>query len=347
MIYKILRYLAQALAIYLIFRFMPELTTGDPNARLNNSDILMITLVIMLIYILFENLCNLYSDEKPNTIIPSNMTAQEKNNLCNSVCSINKEHMTSVTYNQPVNSLPINNQPVNTLPINNQPVNTLPIYNQPVSTLPINNQPVNTLPINNQPIHILPIDNQPISILPINNKPCTQPINNQPINILPINDEDSNYPPYPDNNHCNPNTLNNTQKLLMEEFLIYLQNKRKKPNSENSINCQMPNDGTRQNDGLVDNDMPYNDYNHIPVPNTMAVGYDSRDYEYGYSFLPPSQWYPQPPFPPVCVSEKQCPVCPVFTTGTPVDVKEWDDSRKIMPPDRFNINYAKKLNGGR
>ena len=82
LIYKILRYLAQALAIYLIFRFMPELTTGNPNTRLNNSDILIITVIIMLVYILFENLCNFYTDDKT---LSTDMSEYEKNNLCNSI----------------------------------------------------------------------------------------------------------------------------------------------------------------------------------------------------------------------------------------------------------------------
>ena len=79
----------------------------------------------------------------------------------------------------------------------------------------------------------------------------------------------------------------------------------------------------------------------------MATGYDSTDYEDGYSYLPPKDWYPQPPFPPVCVTDKQCPVCPVYTTGTPVDVKEWNDSIRITPPDNINTKFIKKLNAGR
>lgn len=39
----------------------------------------------------------------------------------------------------------------------------------------------------------------------------------------------------------------------------------------------------RRIDGDLDDDLPYTDYNHLPV----AAGYKSHDYEYGYSFLPP------------------------------------------------------------
>lgn len=100
----------------------------------------------------------------------------------------------------------------------------------------------------------------------------------------------------------------------------------------------------RCKDDIIDNEMEYSDYNHLPI----AEGYKSKDYEYGYSFLPPEKWYPQPPNPPVCVSEKKCPVCPVYTTGAPVDVKEWKSSTRVTPPDNYNVKYIKdKLNSGR
>lgn len=101
--------------------------------------------------------------------------------------------------------------------------------------------------------------------------------------------------------------------------------------------------GCRSRDDVITNEMPYTDYNHLPLAEQ-----NKGDFEYGYSFLPPEKWYPQPPVPPVCVAEKKCPVCPVFTTGTPVDVKEWNASRRIMPPDNINTDYIKeKLNSGR
>lgn len=102
--------------------------------------------------------------------------------------------------------------------------------------------------------------------------------------------------------------------------------------------------GTRSEDDLITSDIPYTDYHHVPIGDT----YKPSDFEYGYSFLPPEKWYPTPPFPPVCVSEKRCPINPVFTTGTPVDVKEWHSASKIMPPDGINTKYIKeKLNSGR
>ena len=73
-----------------------------------------------------------------------------------------------------------------------------------------------------------------------------------------------------------------------------------------------------------------------------------RSYEYGYSFIPPKHWYPPCKECPVCITDKKCPVCPVTTSGWPVDVKEWDNSRRVSPPDQINIDYVRdKLNAGK
>ncbi len=100
---------------------------------------------------------------------------------------------------------------------------------------------------------------------------------------------------------------------------------------------------TRSQVGVMDSQTQYTDYNILPV-----TPEDSRLYEYGYSFLPPEKWFPVPPHPPICVTEKKCPVCPVTTTGTPVDMKEWNDSRRITPGDMVNVDYVRDvLNAGR
>jgi len=64
----------------------------------------------------------------------------------------------------------------------------------------------------------------------------------------------------------------------------------------------------------------YADYNSLPASGGVTTG----GFENGYSFLPPSQWYPVPPHPPVCIPEKQCPVCPVYTNVETMDLLEWN-----------------------
>ena len=88
-------------------------------------------------------------------------------------------------------------------------------------------------------------------------------------------------------------------------------------------------------DNYLINDVNNYDYNHLPVPED----YDTNLYEYGYSFLPPEKWYPQPPNPPVCVTTKRCSVCPSLSQGTPIDVKEWNASRKITGPLKIDTRH--------
>lgn len=107
---------------------------------------------------------------------------------------------------------------------------------------------------------------------------------------------------------------------------------------------QITSNGSRAKDDVLKSETKYDVVTYHTVPQILNTG----SFEYGYSFLPPEKWYPTPPFPPVCVSEKQCPVCPVFTNGTNIDLKEWDSARRITPPDEINVKYIEdKLNSGR
>lgn len=103
-------------------------------------------------------------------------------------------------------------------------------------------------------------------------------------------------------------------------------------------------DDSRQIKGELIDEMPYSDYNHLPV----AAGYKSKDYEYGYSFIPPEKWYPQPVRPPICVTDNRAPVCPSLASGTPIDVKDFNYANRVTGPYKMNTEYIKdKLNSGR
>lgn len=90
--------------------------------------------------------------------------------------------------------------------------------------------------------------------------------------------------------------------------------------------------GKTRNDLLV-NQMIYSDFNRLPP------SFNDNDFEYGYSFLPPKDWYPLPPYPPVCVSNANTPVQPVYTDNTTMDLKDWHETQKITPPDSMNTAY--------
>lgn len=91
--------------------------------------------------------------------------------------------------------------------------------------------------------------------------------------------------------------------------------------------------GKTRNDILV-NEMIYSDFNRLPP------SFNDKDFEYGYSFLPPKDWYPLPPYPPVCVSNKNIPVQPVYLDTTTMDLKEWHETQKITPPDSINTAFV-------
>lgn len=103
-------------------------------------------------------------------------------------------------------------------------------------------------------------------------------------------------------------------------------------------------DNQRTITGTLDDEVPYGDYNHLP----MAAGYKSHDYEYGYNYIPPEKWYPQPVRPPICVTNFRSPVYASLANGTPTDVKEFYAADRITQPYRMNTAYVEqKLNSGR
>jgi hypothetical protein len=105
-----------------------------------------------------------------------------------------------------------------------------------------------------------------------------------------------------------------------------------------------PSSGSRIEDGILTSEMSYTDYNTLPV----GANVDTKLDDFSYTFLPPDKWYPIPPHPPICVAEKQCPVCPVTTTGTTTNLKEWSEASRVTPGDQINSNYVDgKINSGR
>jgi hypothetical protein len=105
-----------------------------------------------------------------------------------------------------------------------------------------------------------------------------------------------------------------------------------------------PSTGSRMENGILGSDMPYTDYNTLPI----GAKIDTKVDDFSYTFLPPDRWYPIPPHPPVCVAEKQCPVCPMNTSGTVAGLKEWGEVSRVTPGDQINSNYInEKINSGR
>jgi len=58
----------------------------------------------------------------------------------------------------------------------------------------------------------------------------------------------------------------------------------------------------------------------------------TNEWDQDYILLNTTKWAPSLRPPPVCKQEKECPVCPSITSGYPLNLKEFNSSRKITPP---------------
>jgi hypothetical protein len=83
------------------------------------------------------------------------------------------------------------------------------------------------------------------------------------------------------------------------------------------------------------NEMVYTNTNPF---NTVPLGTQL----YGYTYLPPENWFRAYERPPVCVTDQRCAVCPLADKGT-ADLMEFDTTNNVVGPDGINLRYAKKV----
>lgn len=72
--------------------------------------------------------------------------------------------------------------------------------------------------------------------------------------------------------------------------------------------------------------------------NTVPLG--SR--LYGYTFLPPENWFRAYERPPVCITDKKCTVCPMNEPST-AGLLEFDSANNTMGPMGIDTNYISKV----
>jgi len=65
-------------------------------------------------------------------------------------------------------------------------------------------------------------------------------------------------------------------------------------------------------------------------------------WDHDYILLNTDKWGPALNPPPVCKTEKKCPVCPNLTTGYPLMLRDFDSTRRITPPINANIPLMNK-----
>ena len=276
--FQILKYGVQALLIFLFFKYIPK-------QAMATKDVLVITLIVVLSYIVLENAYkNYYVDDTTK---------------CKIACEAS-EHMIDVKGDLVIPSI---------IQGTSASVNVS-------SSIPLNNTQNMTF-------------GQTVSMLPQQTQQAQQAQQAQQTPKIASAPEESKQE-------------EESKKELFKDKIIR--------NNDGSYtvypwkNPQATSIGSRSVDGVMNDESEFNyiDFNSLPVGSTDGT------FESGYSFLPPANWFPVPPHPPVCVAEKKCPVCPVYTEGTNIDLKDWNECRRISQPDEINVNYIeKKLNSGR
>jgi hypothetical protein len=89
------------------------------------------------------------------------------------------------------------------------------------------------------------------------------------------------------------------------------------------------------------NELKYGDYNYIGPINKGMINKE-------YTFVSPTNWYPIPPHPPVCVTNKSCTTCPVQISNGK-DYMQWanwedfDQARRFTGDMGINIDYVKNV----
>jgi len=100
-----------------------------------------------------------------------------------------------------------------------------------------------------------------------------------------------------------------TKKPVVEKFgSMYNDNPQKEYNEDSSFKSQLYKPLGENGNGLT------------------------NEWDHDYILLNTDKWGPALNPPPVCKTEKTCPVCPNLTSGYPLMVRDFDSSRRITPP---------------
>jgi len=91
----------------------------------------------------------------------------------------------------------------------------------------------------------------------------------------------------------------------------------------------------------LNSELRYGDYNYISPLNSGMTNSD-------YTFVSPNNWFPVPPHPPVCVTNKQCTTCPIqISDGNDymnwASLEDFDKARRFTGNMGINIDYVKNV----
>jgi hypothetical protein len=86
------------------------------------------------------------------------------------------------------------------------------------------------------------------------------------------------------------------------------------------------------------NKVIYKDFNNFPENKKDSENIDMD--QHGYWILPPKQMYPSMPNPPVCVPQKECPICPI-ESGSLANAMPFRSKCDENPSDNIHVNKEK------
>ncbi len=91
----------------------------------------------------------------------------------------------------------------------------------------------------------------------------------------------------------------------------------------------------------LNSELQYGNYNYI---SPLNKGMTNRE----YTFINPTNWYPIPPFPPVCVTNRRCVTSPVMISDGKdymnyAALEDFDAARRFTGDMQINVDYIKNV----
>lgn len=148
---------------------------------------------------------------------------------------------------------------------------------------------------------------------------------------------------------CPSCIIGNSDHLIRKNNHLDIQNNRNNTNlplenndkgNDNSSSLQQQHIDDPLLSTFAGSEMKYTDYNKkffTPIGNGLG-NWDTSD-----TMLNTDKWTVPIQRPPVCKSEKVCPVCPITPIGYPLNLKEWDTSRRFTPSMGINTKYVEDV----
>ena len=295
--YKILKYIAITVLVYFTLKF----TCND---KLKDIDTIIIALIISVGLALIENLNSMFSTKTDAANNNGN------NNLtCGGKTAPNArtiENMAGKKKNKQANSKKTPKKQINTKKTSKKQINTKKTSKKQINTKKPPKKQINVKKTTKKQINAKKISKKQASKKNKNKKKKTVSVSSDSDDVSISNAVTTSLPTVIAGESKDGKKLVNVQTDNGIEKYHYDSNKQ----------MYIPENGI----GITDYG-DKSDLNRVPI--------SSLEYEYGYSFMPPKNWYPVPANAPVCISEKKCPVCPVYTNGTYTDLKEWNNSSRI------------------